>query len=119
MTLVCGAVRYDRQRLGYQEVAHCPSRRKARGAFFLGCWEPVGDPGDGVATGFAAGFLHDSNPAEKVVSVDGDRLICDIVTPDGKDAESYAVQIPVVEGMPHEELTEPWRRLFARRNSPQ
>ena len=112
MTLVCGAVRYDRQRLGYQEVAHCPSRRKARGVSF-GRVEPVGDPRDRMATGFAAGLLHDANPAEKVVSVDGDRLICDIVTPDGKDAESYVVQTPVVDGIPHEELTEPWRRLFA------
>ena len=71
-----------------------------------------------MATGFAAGFLHDSNPAEKVVSVDGDRLICDIVTPDGKDSESYVVPTPV-EGIPHEELTESWRRLFALRNAPQ
>ena len=71
-----------------------------------------------MATCFAAGFLHDANPADKVVSVDGGHLICDIVTPDGKDSESYVVHTPV-EGIPHEELTESWRRLFARRNSPQ
>lgn len=68
--------------------------------------------GQFVSTGFAAKFLHDAKPTEKYVSVEGDHLVCDIVTPDGKDAEFYIVPTPV-EGLPHEELMESWRRFFA------
>ena len=68
--------------------------------------------GQFVSTSFAARFLHDARPAEKYVTVEGDHLVCDIVTPDGKDAEFYVVPTPV-EGLPHEELMESWRRFFA------
>lgn len=68
--------------------------------------------GQFVPAGFAARFLHNTKPAEKYVSVEGDHLVCDIVTPDGKDAEFYIVPAPI-EGMPHEELMESWQRFFA------